>query len=372
MNERVHDFRLSLIWIETVLDLLEGKAPQAPASFLGARFAYATQFDAPSSGAGAQLSLERPWPVTRGGEFWSLYYEDQRPLDALGGKQAWQGVTPFRRRLGQLQPDWQGARLVREGFLYPHGVAFVVTLTQRANLDLTQTGDSALDFRRKPKSYSDPGGKASIRLDDMADQARSELRTAAFGPNATVGRRPTEPFSVFTVVTGSNVNPTVPTQDGGDVHRLLDGVTGWSQAWASASPPPLAKQALTLRKGAAAGDVLYARSRGRAIWFPGSFTRPAGEVRSLSCYHRNLTLVSLQVESLGALAREAALKLGAGQAWSQDLTAVARNAVNVLGRLYGGRSTYRSWSPRSQIEQNGLVPDINTTRANLNIGPLFP
>src|SRR5437867_1311687 len=135
MNELIHDFRLSLIWIETVPDLLDGGAPKAPASFLGNRFAYANQFDAPSSGPGAQLSLERPWPVTRAREFWNLYYEDERPLDALGGKDAWQGVTPFRRRLGQLQPDWPGARLVREGFLYPHGVAFVVTLTQRADLD---------------------------------------------------------------------------------------------------------------------------------------------------------------------------------------------------------------------------------------------
>jgi hypothetical protein len=373
MNERIHEFRLSVIWIETLLDLLEGAASQAPASFLGNRFAYSPQFDAPSSGAGGRLSLERPWPVTQGKSFWGFYYEDERPLETIGGKQAWQGVTPFRRRLGQLQPDWQDARLVREGFLFPHGLAFVVTLTQRGDFDLTQTGDAALEFRRKPKSYSDPHGTTSIRLDDMAAKALSELRAAAFGPTAKVGRQPSEPFTVFTVIRGSNVDPTVPVADGGDIHRLLDGVTGWSPAWASANPPALAKQQLPVRKGAAAGDVLYGRSRGRAVWFPGSFTRPGGEIRSLSCYHRNLALASLQVESLGGLARETARKLREGEDWSKedDLKIVARNAVNTLGRLYGGRSTYRSWSLRAQMEQNGLVPDINATRADLNIEPLF-
>ena len=43
--------------------------------------------------------------------------------------------------------------------------------------------------------------------------------------------------------------------------------------------------------------VLYGLDRGRAVWFPDLFTKQ-GRVHALGCYHRNLTLLSLQTESL--------------------------------------------------------------------------
>lgn len=54
-----------------------------------------------------------------------------------------------------------------------------------------------------------------------------------------------------------------------------------------------------------------------------------------------------------------------------DYRDCAKNAAGILGRLYGGvKSTYRSWSPHIQIDQNQLVEDINKVRDFFNMNPL--
>jgi hypothetical protein len=50
--------------------------------------------------------------------------------------------------------------------------------------------------------------------------------------------------------------------------------------------------------------VLFAGTQGRAVWFPGLFLPKKAKVHELACYHRKLTLGTLQTESLLALAGE--------------------------------------------------------------------
>jgi hypothetical protein len=111
--------------------------------------------------------------------------------------------------------------------------------------------------------------------------------------------------------------------------------------------------------------LVYGTNRGRAVWFPDLL---ADSVRpTLACYHRNLALASMQVESLCGFAHGIASQVNENNALNFAEEECARNAAGLLGRLYGGKSSiYRSWSVRAQIDQNNFVSDIDTVRA------LFP
>ncbi len=150
----------------------------------------------------------------------------------------------------------------------------------------------------------------------------------------------------------------------------LEGVTRWSPGWLYDPLPDLEDRTIDI-KTSPPSHVLYGRAKARAVWFPERFTHPDNP-SSLNCYHRNLTFSSMQVESLCGLAAAAAERLGNNQLDSEGLRDCARQAGGALGRLYGGggvhKRSYRSMSPRVQIEQNGFVTDINTIRKVLGVG----
>jgi hypothetical protein len=178
---------------------------------------------------------------------------------------------------------------------------------------------------------------------------------------------------VTTVVRGSDVDETQLPPEGGSEHRFLDAVTTWAPTWKSAALPKLSDVALPLRgSGTPAGHVLYRRGRARAVWFPGSFTIPSGSVRTLTCYHRNLVLASLQVESLAGFAAATTQFLRNGGRLSDAHFDAATRAGDILGRFYGGApSIYRSRSLQAQVDDGSFVTDINTMRAAVGRTPLF-
>jgi hypothetical protein len=210
----------------------------------------------------------------------------------------------------------------------------------------------------------------TVALDSLAEKSISEFRRFALGASAKPGRRLTlEPFTVFTVIKGENVHPEKAVPNGSEIHRGMEALTRWSSTWEQDTLPELGKHRLATRSSAPSGDLLYANKRGRAIWFPAHFT--AGErISSLSCYHRNMLFAALQVESLCGLMRQTAEQID-----ETPLPAAyddcARNAGGVLGRLYGAdSSTYRSWSPRRQMDDNQFVNDVNKVRAIFGMKPL--
>jgi hypothetical protein len=176
---------------------------------------------------------------------------------------------------------------------------------------------------------------------------------------------------VATVVRGEGVDPGALPAEGGQVHRMLEAVTTWRPSWQhdDLRNLPLSQASLRIRT-APPSHVLYGRERGRAVWFPALFTQKGGDLHSLSCYHRNLVLASLQVESLSGAISETAKQIGDGLPLSVGHRECARRAAGILGRLYGGVDTYRSWSPRVHIEQNGLVTVLNDVRDYFNMDPL--
>jgi hypothetical protein len=259
-----------------------------------------------------------------------------------------------------------------EAYYYPHGIAFLFTAILQGSMTVQQAIERAFAVRRE-QSYEvqgEGGATASCSLDDLAHKGLSVARRIAHGPGASPGKGPSHPFTVATVVRGDGVVPNAATPSGGEVHRALEAITRWQPDYAYVELPDLETIRLETRT-APKSHVLYGQPRGRAIWFPASFIPSTEDQHSLACYHRNLVLASLQVESLGGLISGTARCILEQPERLASLQPCARRAAGILGRLYGGSSdTYRSWSPRAQIEQNGLVPDLEAVRARFYMQPL--
>ena len=105
---------------------------------------------------------------------------------------------------------------------------------------------------------------------------------------------------------------------------------------------------------------------------PAAFRHGVGMV--LCCYHRNLVFASLQTESLGLLVSRTAKNRRNGEDfYSPDHRECVRRASNILWQLYAGDySTYRSWSPRVQIEDNNLKQELDDIRDFFGMSRLTP
>lgn len=369
MAAELDDLRASFVYVESILEGLTGEVTQPPYTFIVDRFAFAKQFDESNIARGGDV--EPPWPSGGGRSFWSYYY-DQTPLDAVDGQLAWRGVTPFRHRFPLAVVKPAQVSLSPDAFVFSHGVAVVLTLKVSGPLTLEQAASLLHDVRRRQVFQIDLESGV-LSLDALASRALTALRLAAFGSKPKPGRRPPVPFSIVTVIRGSNVAPMTAIAQGGDEQRFLDAVTAWSPNWQDAQLPPLDIVKLNIRTtGTPAGHLLYGRDRGRAVWFPGSFTLPGGQVRTLTCFHRNLVLASLQVDSLATFATATAQMLNAGAELTDAHFDAARRATDVLGRFYGAtQSIYRSRSPRAQLDQGRFVADVNAVRAAVERPALF-
>jgi len=363
--------QLSFVYVESVLDLLTGAVSNPPYAFLANRLAFAQKFDAAL--AKRSGDIQPPWPDRAGRGFWAYYFEEQRPLPTITGVQAWRGVTPMRV-VAPFAPtvDDTRVRIAIDSFVYPHGVGVIVNATISGVLNPLDAATLAVKLRREPVFIVDAVTKPMV-LDALAARALDSVRAAAFGATAPVGRRPQFPFTIATVILGKGIDDTHLPSDGSDEHRFLDAVTTWSPTWQTAALGTVAEHQLAARSdGVPAGHIVYKHDRCRAVWFPGSFTIPSGYVRTLTCFHRNLVLASLQVESLAGLATATAAYLADGQSLSDAHFDAVYRSGNVLGRLYGGaRSTYRSRSPQTQIDDAGLAADINAARAAVGQQALF-
>jgi hypothetical protein len=85
--------------------------------------------------------------------------------------------------------------------------------------------------------------------------------------------------------------------------------------------------------------------------------------RSLSCFHRNQTLLAMQVQILIQLARLGQALLQEGLPIPTNLETLLRFAGGELGRLYGGTdSTYRADSARRIMKDSNAIETINQIR----------
>lgn len=374
---RIYDVRVSSVWAETFLDLLRDPAPSgAPMAFLGRRSAFARRFEQAAQKRPGPRGLEPPWPKSGKHYFWTFYLR-RRASDDISGNKAWNALAPFRGALpAKLTTPGDQWRLAAEAFHYPHGLGIIVTATFRGALTLAQMVEQAIQFKRGAHVEVKWGAgdeTEMLTLGAFADKGLALLRRAVLGSNAPLdASNSAQPFTVVTVIRADGVDPNEQTPTGGAVHGALEAMTTWSLDWQSKRLPDLGKTSvkLPIREESPPASVLYARTRGRAIWFPGLFTlEPGTRQHSLACYHRNLVLTSLQVESLAGLVTHTAEQIGTPLAEAHS--DCVRHGAIILGRMYSGSaSTYRSWSARAQIEQNNWLADLNKVRDWFDMEPV--
>lgn len=364
-NIRIESLKVSTIFFEAFSQLLDGLTPQgASMAFIGQLVGYVDAFSRAKEG---NTPWTLPWPGERPAlnHFWR-YYMDNRSPARVEGRTAWKYLVPLRRVVRNYRFALQGEGQV-EAFFYPHGVGLVLTNTLDREALLSNMVDFALRTQLALPNRVYGAADYTANGPSILDLQRMDMLGNESSPGL-VG----DPFTVATVLHGSEVDSTMPVVDGGELHHALQGMCSWNPNWDTVDPDPLSSSCLRIH-AAPPGHMVYASRRGRSIWFPAFFDRRRVRKNTLGCYHRNLTLLSLQVEGLLQLARLVGSHICEGQHLSFALTETARRGTDILGRLYGGAlGTYHSCSAPRQVDDSGLRPVVDQVRNSFGKHPLFP
>jgi hypothetical protein len=378
MPAEFSDIRISFIWVETVLEgLRDMPRPGARLALLNDRISFAPFFekarkqpvpidDSPG------ISLQAPWPKPTGQRFWQPYLDQTSP-SSVSGEQAWKSLVPLRAKLPfPITSSAVTTVPLFDVFFYPCGLALLGTVRLSANLPLEAAVEEAFKIKRdKIFNVEWPAGlQQLLSLDAVAERALDAMRNWAWGEGSVAQRTDLDAFTIFTFTQGKGVD-LVPISKTPDIQRALAAVTNWRPSWKTDPLADLEKARVSSHKtpAAEARSLIYGGKRSRALWFPDLFAgSPTGS--SLACYHRNLSQASLQVETLCGFARETAQRLADNKVLSFFETECTRNTAGILGRVYGGKKSYRSWSLRAQIDNNDFVDDINAIRAFASLTPL--
>jgi hypothetical protein len=371
---KVNDLRISWIWMETFPDLLVN-TPRLKSRWgnLGFNLDYNSVFKNPET---QPDPLSLPWNTSSPKHihyFWRYYLG--KNCAQVTPEEAFKRLVPFRRSgSARVMTPWPSGKLMMESYHYPHGMALVMTVHIRDDLSLDDMVDRAVEAAQDATfqvTWVD-GSSDALTMPQLASEAMDDLRSFVYG-KAPQGTPSLKPFTVATVVRGSDVNQDAPNIDGDPVHRALEGLCSWQATWKHDTLHPLAKRAVGIRH-APPSHLLYGLPRGRAVWFPASFLDLQKPRSSLACYHRNLMFASLQTESLASLmvlARDRYQSPVTASPMSGSMQALVESAADILGRLYTGDTrTYRSSSPTVQIRDNHWLDTINFVRKVFGQAPL--
>ncbi len=374
---RIRETRISFIWFERLGDIWSSPSTIAM-TFLRSADGYAKELDKaikdtvsrPLADPEIQAprlkaeTLSLPWQVKQSKDphwFW-IHYLGKDPKN-VDGQWALNKLTPFHTRFPiSIKPHSKWIGIIADGFVYPHGIGLVLTLVLRFDRDPwppggVQSGDAA---RSALQAYYDElykiawngGESVSRRFSELTDALLDHLHDQVLGSGANPGERTKIPFVLAAVVRGDTDSIAKPPPEFGDVHRMLQGMSGLRKTWENDKLSPLQEAHLRVRRSAPDGDLLYHTSRGRAVWFPSSFTEKRAYIRSSGCYHRNLTLLHLQTEALlQALAVRRAL-LDKGVKVPDLLAQIAKDGAQQLSSMYrSDDASYRSSSVRAYLDE---------------------
>jgi hypothetical protein len=370
MALNITDFRFSLIWALPCLEPAAG----ATAPFAD-RAGFENQFNAAQK-SGAVQGLSPPWPPRKAyaHRFWSNYLQVGDPSRVDGGN-AWKKAVPLRVNAPpfKVEPGKFPGAIVSEHYLYPFGIAFILTFYGNRPLsgpDWVAAIQSAASSKLMVRFGS--AAAAEFPVVGLASETLRQMREKYFGANDNA---PTQPFTIATVIRGEGAIEDVAPKEGTELHRWLFGVTSRQKNWRTAKldEVSLADCALTIRRAASPGDVVFATPRGRAIWIPSSFAHPGSTASdgspqtSMSCYHRNQLFAALQTESLCRLAKAITDRISTKRDLPTRVDDFGSIAVRTLIDLDAGdqTTTYRSISVQQQIKD--LAPDIKTLRTRYGI-----
>lgn len=374
--------RLSFIWTETFTDIFTIEQSSAPLAFVGKSDLYKQNFP---NGLPWLLGKNRHY-------FWGHYLKDHnRPpvlLQNIKPDRAWKQLVPFRNEQNLPSVSTPQCRIVVEAFYYPFGLTLVIHAVYSGSFTAQQVIETAFRIRQDnifsiqfnnncnqeaQNIYQQYQGQ-TLSLDEVAELClntiqKVNLGLADFPEN---GIRSFDPFTVFTPVQGDGINPAQSIQNS-EIHQMLEAVTTWMEP-SSEQLPDLNDTSFQFPviHPSQQGSLIYHQKRGRAVWFPIPLTAHGKRKRhTLSCYHRNLVLTSLQVESLShlmILAAEDEELRNQGFLTPPIYEFCARRAAGILGQLYGSVQTYTSPSAKIQIDENDWKDSINTVRLKLGVG----
>jgi hypothetical protein len=366
---KINEMRLSLVEVESHADQLRSFAPLSiPFRFVLDSGLYQEEF---TRALNEQGFARAPWGSGYGRRFWTCYNEKSSPTP----KDLWESLVPFQlaAEAKVTAPGLKGSARAR-AYLYPWGIAAMLDLGIREPIDIEQAVTHSISIRRNDQmemtfNATIEKGSASALLTAV----RHDVRELAYGPGTAEGTC-TDRFSIVTVLDGEGAPTDQAVTENSALHKQLNGFARGIPNWKTVPPDPLAGNAIATRP-ASPGSILFGTRRGRAVWFPESFTSAGPDFKnSLRCYHQNLTMATLHTEALCVLGKNAAAWLAAGTAhiaWPVNYDRCARNAAGLLGRLNGGRKagTYGSRSMQHQIKKT-YEADVNTLRQEYGMAAL--
>lgn len=369
-KKKIKRFSLSFIWTRTFFNFLQSDSEEElnnlPFNFFIKLSSYKEKYRTLKQKGFDDNGLSLPWKKTHVNWFWEYYFEGRDPWD-VSPNLAWERyMIPFRKPVPVkisspiLKP--QGSVSI-EGFFYRHGIALVITVRLFDSPSLTALLNKAFQVRRS-KIFELTNGELSpgkYSLTSLANKLLDSFCSLALGAKGSKGRSfPGEPFSVSTVIQGDEYYRDIPVDHGGDIHKVLEGLTNWNRNWQRANPPKLEDKKIPIQNDYD-NHCLYADKQGRVVWFPWLFTPSSSDNSkqyALGWYKRNLVLASLQVASIGAFVKYTAGLKKNGTDINTYHRQWAEYAMRILKRLYSGENTYKTWSARAYIEQNGIMDDL--------------
>jgi hypothetical protein len=418
---KISELHASFIWVESAPSLPGKKAPMA---YLGNRQAFIQHFEtmqdalnagmqpaaailnptdraalATHLGSPAQdadtldaLHWALPWEMGQHvykHHFWNYYLGKTDPR-FVSGENAWTHLVPLRLRL-PLRVAGPGSktggpavRIFTDGYAYPHGSAVELKL----QVDYGESGVLAplalsdlLQFRSQNIAVRLPDGTPQqLKLQALAEHLLGFLRGLVWGDTASLGdfKMATDPLWIVTIVKGWMVDDDLPVVSGSDLHRVLNGFCTFAPNWATVNDQNLAqldKANLLIGNSSGgrigsqtAGHLVYHGPRSRLVWLPTYFKSVAPRLFMLSCYHRNLALLSLHTEMLA----KAMFVFDGSPKKPAALKKLASAAAQRLAELYASEKdkTYVSASPRAYLDEMGYTPKINAILPGLKLPPL--
>jgi hypothetical protein len=383
---------MSLLWSTSFATLLDNNVPaDAPLAALGTDARYASLhkdlLERPALGVKPHANapaLELPWPAKDINWFWCRYLE-ANPIRRVKGKSAFYRLVPLRRhespvrglKVSGMTNHPQAALLQQAGFdqvsgeawFHPHMVSFALSLTVKGEFTPTQMAQLCL-MLRNDRLFQLADQDRLTKLDELAAQTLDSLLLEAVGKNNAAPVPPVMPFTIVTVLQGASDDLGGVAQ-GDEVHIALENLTRWREGNLGnladgdishdpnhAAPPPIS------------GGIMFGRERARVVWDPPRFASN-GRI-SLSCYHRNILVSTLQTEALLVF-----MQLD-NQYIQNNLRPKAfrlceTSVLKHIAMLHqGDRSTYRSASLRRFIDDHPMRPSVNAVAEYCNSRFVLP
>jgi hypothetical protein len=256
-----------------------------------------------------------------------------------------------------------------EAWFHSHMASFAVSITVNGSFTPIQMAELCL-LLRHDRLHSLPGQSGLLKLDELAAQTLDALVKEAMGEANAAPVPPVTPFSLVTVLQGECDDVSAVDQ-GDPVHTALEIVTQWrkgktgklAEGHISHDPDHAAMVPIS-------GALLFGHERARAVWDPLRFAGDGGT--SLSCYHRNVLVSTLQTEALLAFTQIDS-ELIAKKQRPTMVRACEDPALKRILALHGGdRLTYRSASLQRFIDAHPLRPSVNAVAQHLYRAPALP